>query len=458
LGFIEQFAQSQGLDLKGSQVWSRTVDDWTVKSGAPVPDEFSSHETAAKRIGWVLACARRKAQDVASCPLRIYQKPTTQKGKRVDITDQPPFAVWRDPNPWETRTEFWQKASMYMDLFGENFWELVGPLDNLQEVYAWEPRQMKPLPDKKNFVRGFVMDPGDGDRPIEFSPDEMLWLRHPHPFDQYRGLSRLYALAQGLNMHDFALRYAVNTFKNNVRPSVIAKSPSPMQKDARERFYTRFRDAHAGPNATYDILLLDGEDIDIEIVKHSMQDLEFSELLKWTRQEILTAFGVPPAVVGIFEGSEAVRANTSEQLEWYWDTTVIPFQRQVAMSITEYVLMPVNDRWEAEFDTSEVKTLQENEAEKTDMWVKRFKVASASPNMILEAFGHDTVDAPGMNTLYLPMNMVAVASTDKETQAALEAEAEAARNTPEGPEGTQEGEDRMVSEEEEGGESIELGG
>ncbi len=456
MGFIEDFAQSNGLEVKGSQVWSRIVDDWTADSGAPVPDAFASHETAADRIGWVLACTRRKAQDVASCPFKIYQKPTTAKGKRVDITDQPPFAVWRDPNPWETRNEFWQKCSMYLDLFGENFWELVGTPENLQEVYAWEPRMMKPLAHKRDFVAGFEMDPGGGGDPIRFGPDEMLWLRHPNPFDQYRGLSRLHALGQGLNMHDFALRYAVNTFKNNVRPSVIAKSPTPMEKNSRERFYTRFRDAHAGPNANMDVLLLDGDDIEIEIVKHSMQDLEFSDLLKWTRQEILTAFGVPPAVVGIFEGSESVRANTAEQLEWYWDTTVIPLQRQIAMAVTEYLLMPLNDKYEAEFDVSEVKTLQENESEKGAETRADVERGLRTINEGRERLGLEPVNSGAADTLYIPMNWVAIASTDKATQAALEAEGEADRNTPEQPEGgaVGAGED---AEPDEGGEALELG-
>jgi len=460
LGFIENFAQDQGFEVKASRAWSHIVDDWTASSGAAPPDAFSSHKTAADRISWVLAATRRKGQDVASCPLRIYQRPTTAKGRKVEITDQPTFAVWRDPNPWETRSEFWQKCSMYLDLFGENFWELVGSgPENLQEVYSWKPWEMSPLPDKRNFISGFVMDPGEQGKKVEFAPEEMLWLRHPNPFDLYRGLSRLHALGQGLNMHDFALRYAVNTFKNQARPSVIVKSEAGMQESMRDRFYTRFTERNTGPDAANGVMLIDGGDsMDIEVLKHSMQDLEFSELLKWTRQEIFTAFGVPPAVVGVFDQQE-VRANTADQLEWYWDTTVIPLQRQIAMSITEYLLMPLNDRFEAEFDTSEVKTLQENETEKAALMAQRFGMGAATPNDIIEAFGGDPIKAPAMDSYYMPFNVTMVASKDKATQAALEAEGAAERAAPEQPEGGQPGEPEPGADAgEQDEEGIELGG
>jgi len=230
-------------------------------------------------------------------------------------------------------------------------------------------------------------------------------------------------------LFDSAERWATRTFKNDVRPSVIVTHKEDLRKEEAEAYKTRFRDEYAGEDNAYKALLLD-QDVTVQVVSTTLKDLEFAGLLAWSERQIFRAFGTPPAVMCKFEGSESIRANTDEQLKWYWSVTVMADLILEARVVTEYMLPLWGDRFEAEHDLSHVEVLKEDQNAQHARLKEQMEHMVITPNHWRQEIGLDPIDAPGMDSLYIGSNLYEVSSTKKDRARQIEAEREAEANAP----------------------------
>jgi hypothetical protein len=65
----------------------------------------------------------------------------------------------------------------------------------------------------------------------------------------------------------------------------------------------------------------------------SHQDMQFGELKRMTREDVLTVFNIPPIMVGVFD--EANYSNAREQRKIFWVDCVIPRLRKIESVINE---------------------------------------------------------------------------------------------------------------------------
>ena len=84
--------------------------------------------------------------------------------------------------------------------------------------------------------------------------------------------------------------------------------------------------------------------------------------MKWQLREVATVYGVPPELIGDHE--HATYSNVEQAAKALWTDTLIPEATMLADEITEQLvkLFP-NEADEAEFDLSDIETLQEDRTE-----------------------------------------------------------------------------------------------
>jgi len=120
-----------------------------------------------------------------------------------------------------------------------------------------------------------------------------------------------------------------------------------------------FNDQNQGPEKAHRTALLT-KGGKFESFKTSHKDMEYGEGLKFHQQQILSIYGVPPAMVGLFEF--APQFNTKEQQKIFYETNVIPLMRLFADAFSEELVPEFykNEEVYVWYDFGKVKALEPN--------------------------------------------------------------------------------------------------
>lgn len=118
-----------------------------------------------------------------------------------------------------------------------------------------------------------------------------------------------------------------------------------------------FNDQNQGPEKAHRTALLT-KGGKFESFKTSHKDMEYGEGLKFHQQQILSIYGVPPAMVGLFEF--APQFNTKEQQKIFYETNVMPLMRLFADAFSEELVPEFykNEDVYVWYDFSKVKALE----------------------------------------------------------------------------------------------------
>lgn len=153
-----------------------------------------------------------------------------------------------------------------------------------------------------------------------------------------------------------------------------------------------FNDQNQGPEKAHRTALLT-KGGKFESFKTSHKDMEYGEGLKFHQQQILSIYGVPPAMVGLFEF--APQFNTKEQQKIFYETNIIPMMRLFADAFSEEL---VPDFYKNEdvyiwYDFGKVKALEPD-------WEELGRAAQALTqiwpvNEVRTALGLPFKDVPG---------------------------------------------------------------
>lgn len=120
-----------------------------------------------------------------------------------------------------------------------------------------------------------------------------------------------------------------------------------------------FNDQNQGPEKAHRTALLT-KGGKFESFKTSHKDMEYGEGLKFHQQQILSIYGVPPAMVGLFEF--APQFNTKEQQKIFYETNVMPLMRLFADAFSEELVPDFykNEDVYVWYDFGKVKALEPN--------------------------------------------------------------------------------------------------
>lgn len=299
---------------------------------------------------WVYGCISKIAEAIGASHLRLYRVKGTERQEWEELDDHPLLRLLNMPNSYMPRFELFQVWSMHDDLTGNAYWLLDGMKRETSvptAIYPLNPSFIKPkvttLPE---IVTGYLYTNGVQTR--EFKPFEVLHFRRPSAKNPYLGFGPTEAVADSIDADNWAREWMRKFFQNSGRPGLVLETT---YTDERKMKLLRdtFEDRYGGTNKAHKTAVLP-EGVKIASTGFSQKDMDFVELRRFSRDEILASFGVPAVVLGLGLG-ETINRASAETLEYvFLKHTIKPKLMRFVTFLNEFFVPLFGEDLVLEFD------------------------------------------------------------------------------------------------------------
>lgn len=245
-------------------------------------------------------------------------------------------------NPNDTFLEILDDITRDEYVFGNAFLEIVHGQDGKpRELWNLDATTLRVKADDHGGILGYVQIPryvpaGTTSGRVDFDSDEVIHFKLGTKGATLYGLSPLASLILPVTVDKFAQIYNRAFFLNGakIRGAFIMKDATPEQVE-RNREYLQARAKN--PDLAHSDLVLEGQ-IEFKQVGVNQKDMEFLELREFTRNEILSVYGVPPSKVSIIETGNIGAGTGEHQTQTFYEETILPFQMRLAEKITKHII------------------------------------------------------------------------------------------------------------------------
>lgn len=250
------------------------------------------------------------------------------------------------------------------------------------------------------------------DGEVNIPPEDMTFLRYYNPYDALRGLSTLGAAMLEYSGDHRAALYNRSMLDNGGLPPIIFHSDKNWPDTQRASFMVDYENRMQGPRKAGRAFTLP-YGVKAEPFKVTHLEMEWLEGRKFSREQILSVFGVPPALAGIQEGG-ALFENTRERLRFFWHVTMLPKLKYMQSVLTVSILARYEPGTQAFFKVepilADIAAAEYAEKVKTGtaLWSMGFPAAEINDRLEL---GLRTEGQPHLGVGYLPFSVVPASST-----------------------------------------------
>lgn len=268
-------------------------------------------------IGWLFACTSRIASDVAEAEWKAYKG----NDEENSINSSKALELLMNPNPFFTNFRIMELTQMYLDLVGKCFWYIAKDrAGRPAQIWVISPLNMTIVPDKDNFIKGFIYQAGAERVPLD--ADEVIFFNYADPSNPYNGISPAHAAQLPLESDKYASTWNRNFFYNNAEPAGIVSFPEGVDEDDFEAWKEKWREEYGGAANAKKTAFIRGGQVTYTAIQTSQKDMDFYNLRLSNRDEILAIYGVPKSILGIVEDVNRSNAEASEYT--YMKHTVSP--------------------------------------------------------------------------------------------------------------------------------------
>lgn len=268
------------------------------------------------------------------------------------------------------------------------------------------PQSTAPIPDPKTFVSGYEVQMPYGQK-IIMKPDDVCWIRRPHPIDPYLSLTPLESCGIALEIENLAKLYNRNYLMNDGRPGGLLVLKGEIDDDDKDELKSRFRGNISRTGYTSVISSEDG--VDYIDTSASPRDAAYLQMRQITKEEILASFGVPESVIGNAAGRTF--SNASEEIRVFWMETMMPHLEPLARGLDE-----LDEKNYVDFDLSEVPILQLYKQERERYLLQEFQTGLISNNEYRLGSGRKETESDLADSLLMNPNLIPIANTKKKME------------------------------------------
>ena len=312
-------------------------------------------------LSWVHIAVKMVSQSAAVVPLKVKQR---EKGETFEDIDNHAFEeLLSKPNPLQSRFEFLESTFAYRALTGNAYWWLNRKSEDAEpdELWILPPHKVEPVPDERQYLKGYLYDPGNGNR-IALEPWEVVHFKQFHPLNPFVGLSPIEAIAV-IAMGDIEQqKWNTELFgENNARLPGILAFADPIPDSEWEKI---IKDTADKANKRQLMMLRNAGQGGVQWMQAAMsqRDMEFIKGRTFTKQEILDVYA--PGLYAMLSETANV-ANATVAKATFAEFCLWPLLDAAGQKISNDVLPAYGDNLIAEFDdvrvTDRVLELQEQQ-------------------------------------------------------------------------------------------------
>jgi len=268
------------------------------------------------------------------------------------------------------------------------------------------PQSTSPIPHPKTFVSGYEVSMPYGEK-IFLKPEDVCWIRRPHPLDPYLSLTPLESAGVAVEIENLAKLYNRNYLINDGRPGGLLVLRGEIDDDDKEELRSRFRGNLSRAGHTSVISSDDG--VDYVDTSANPRDAAYIQMRQITKEEILASFGVPESVIG--NASGRTFSNASEEIRVFWMETMLPHLEVLAKALDE-----LDDDYYIDFDTEEVPILMLYRQERQRYLMDEFNAGLISNNEYRTGSGRRETQSDLADSLLLNPNLIPIANTKKKME------------------------------------------
>ena len=288
---------------------------------------------------WIYACVNIRTFSVAQANMRLYVRRGPDEFEEIE--NHPLLDLIRRPNPWQTKMELFKSSFQHSDLTGDFYWYL--PKNGFgvpAELWQLPSDKMYIIPHPKKYIQRYELRFGD-QKPISFSPDEILHFRYPSPTSSYYGQSPLQAASSSaeidLNQHE----YQRNFYKNAAIPPFALSTEQKLNETQYKRLRSQWEENYSGIKNSGKPFITDGG-LKVESMGVAPKDLDWLASNRATRDDILAIYGVPASKLGLVE--DVNRANAYANDYTFAKNTVEPILTLLDEKLTQELASLFDER------------------------------------------------------------------------------------------------------------------
>ena len=324
------------LAMAGASKW--TMPDYTLADNqAKAYEAISWINTALQIVGNM-------------CALQKFNVYTLQGEKRVAQDNHALELLLQKPNPNMSRFELLYATIAYRKLCGTAYWWLnrANADDTPYEIWLIPTHRLKPIPDEKMYVKGYMYNPGDGQ--LQTLPSwQVVSFKNFHPRNEFVGLSDIEAVAITAEGDQKMAKWNTNFFaQDNAKfPGVLAFEQHIADVQW-AKIKKEFQEAHGGTRRSLRMLRGVGSGgIHWVQTNISQKDMEFLEGRKFNQEEI---FGVIAPGLASMLAINATEANSLTGRKTVTDMVVWPGLVSIAEKIGAQILPAYGDNLVCDFE------------------------------------------------------------------------------------------------------------
>ncbi len=268
-------------------------------------------------------------RNIASLGLHLFERVDDADRRRV--TDHPLIIMLDQPNPWTTHYSFFDAMVRDLAIY-ERFLAVKASYGDRTALFRIPPSMWAPMGENWLVAEAFEVRGNQGKK--TYTRDQVVYIGGYSPDGDLGGVSPLESLRQVLAEEYEAARMRANVFRNGARTSGYLERPvgaPAWSKEARARFRAGWRSQYAGggTEAGGTPILEDG--MKFVDASQTARDLQYIESRKLTREEVASAYFIPPPMVGLLD--KASFSNIKEQHKNLYQDTLGPWLQRITQEL-----------------------------------------------------------------------------------------------------------------------------
>lgn len=264
-------------------------------------------------------------------------------------------------NPRENIRQILRGVIVDLLVFGDAYIEVVWIGNQPVALYSLDCPSMLPIADEHGAITSYVQYTELGQR-AEFEPREVIHISLDSPRSSVFGVSPTQAALLPMTAWLFAAATSKEIFRKGAPPQIHVDHPASASPSEINRWNAMYQQRNIGPrNIGNPINTKGGATVNELAQSRTMDYLQF---LDQKRDEIIAAYGVPPAKVGIIESGNLGGGTGEAQDRTFMVNTCQPIA-ELVLEALNYALAKIGfgvEGWKLKFrdiDMRDSKTVEE---------------------------------------------------------------------------------------------------
>lgn len=273
-------------------------------------------------------------------------------------------------------------------------------------LHLLPPQYTSPIPDPKRFVSAFEVKIPNMPKML-VRPEDVLWFKHPHPLDPYLSMTPLESAGIAIELETLAKFYNRNFLVNDGRPGGLLVVRGDMEEDDKDELRARFRGNITKAGGT--TVIASAEGVDYVDTGSNPRDAAYVEMRQISKEEILSAFGVPESIIG--NASGRTFSNAVEETRVFWLETMPQHLEMLARGLD-----PLHKELYFDFDISDVPVLLMAKQEQERFLMQEFASGLITANEYRVGSGRKKVDSELADSMLASPNLAPIGNTEKKME------------------------------------------